>query len=100
MKYCFDLDGTLCDTPGDDYRKAKPYRDRIRLVNSLYDSGHEIFIHTARGSTTNIDWLDFTAKQLQEWGVKYTLLSLGKPGADMYIDDRAIYSEKFFSRGL
>ncbi len=34
--YCFDLDGTLCTNTDGSYELAKPYLDRIRIVNDLY----------------------------------------------------------------
>lgn len=51
--YCFDLDGTLCVTEISEgrnlYMEAKPIRERIELVNKLYDDGHIILIDTSRG---------------------------------------------------
>ena len=31
-----------------------------KLINRLYEEGHTIKMFTARGTTTNIDWYDFT----------------------------------------
>ena len=39
---------------------------------------------------------DFTKKQLDSWGVKYHQLFLGKPGADLFIDDKGISDSMFF----
>ena len=44
MKYCFDLDGTLCTKRNLDYQNAEPFKERIEIVNSLYDEGHTIVI--------------------------------------------------------
>ena len=44
--------------------------------------------YTARGSTTGIDWKEQTISQLKSWGVKYHELYLGKPTADVYVDDK------------
>ena len=63
------------------------------MVNKLFDEGNEIIIFTARGSTTNIDWTKQTEKQLSEWNVKYHKLLLGKPYADIYIDDKGHNSD-------
>ena len=49
MIYCFDLDGTLCNTEGNNYSGSRPKKDRIQIVNKLYDDGHTIIIDTARG---------------------------------------------------
>lgn len=89
MRYCFDLDGTLCETEGMDYAAAAPIWRRIRRVNDLHAEGHYIVIDTARGNGTGDDWHDATAAQLAEWGVEYDELRVGdKPWADRYIDDR------------
>jgi hypothetical protein len=54
----------------------------------MYDKGHKIVLHTARGYVTGIDWSDVTKKQMADWGLKYHELKFGKPNADIYIDDR------------
>lgn len=90
MRYCFDIDGTLCTNTEGDYEKAEPLHDVIRRVNDLYDNGHYILLLTARGSTTGIDWRPVTEKQMEAWGVKYHELFLTKPTADIYVDDKAI----------
>lgn len=90
MNYCIDIDGTICTNTDGEYESAKPYADVIRQVNSLYDAGHRIVFFTARGSTTGIDWREVTERQLSSWEVKYHELILGKPHADIYIDDKAV----------
>ena len=94
--YCFDLDGTLCSNTEGLYEKAIPLTDRILRVNELYDQGNNILIYTARGTVTGIDWTELTRIQLAEWGVKNHDLRLGKPLADIYVDDRAISDGDFF----
>lgn len=93
MIYCFDIDGTLCTSTGGDYAKAEPFQNRIAVVNALYTSGHIIKLFTARGSTTGIDWRDITERQLLAWGVRYHMLIMGKPEADLFIDDKAFNAE-------
>ena len=92
MIYCFDIDGTLCTFTDGEYKKAKPFAERINQVNISSDLGLIIKLFTARGSTTKIDWFDFTESQLKEWGVKYHELILGKPHADIFIDDKGVHS--------
>jgi hypothetical protein len=97
MIYCFDLDGTLCTNTGGSYLDAKPFLDRIKFVNKLYNENNEIIIDTARGSTTKIDWFDLTKKQLENWGVNYHKLRVGvKLNADIFVDDKAINDKLFF----
>ena len=88
--YCFDIDGTLCNNTDGDYEKAVPYTDVIAEVNRLYQTGNTIYMMTARGSTTGIDWSEVTEEQLNSWGVQYHKLVTNKPTADIYIDDKAI----------
>ena len=59
MKYCFDIDGTICTNTNGNYESAKPIENRINLINDLYEKENEIILFTARGSTTNIDWKEF-----------------------------------------
>lgn len=96
MKYCFDLDGTLCSQE-EDYNKAIPKKERIKKVNDLFNQGNIIIIETARGSTTGIDWHKITEKQLKKWGLKFHILRTGtKMTADFYIDDKGIKDLDFF----
>ena len=103
--YVIDIDGTICDwEPGRDYTLASPFPDRIKVINELYNKGHTIKYFTARGmGRTNNDqkiahkeMYDFTKEQLDSWGVKYHQLFLGKPGADLFIDDKGIPDSMFF----
>jgi ribonucleotide monophosphatase NagD (HAD superfamily) len=88
--YCFDIDGTLCTNTEGDYESARPMAEAIARLNVLFDAKHKIILFTARGSTTGIDWRATTERQMKEWGVRYHELHLGKPTADIYIDDKAI----------
>lgn len=96
MKYCFDLDNTLCETSGRDYENSKPIFHRIEKLNRLFDEGHYIFIYTARGMgfyKENVqriekEYREMTEKNLAEWGIKYHKLLFGKPGYDIIIDDK------------
>lgn len=104
MRYVFDLDGTLCNNTDGKYHSALPKLERISKVNSLYLQGHHITILTARGMSTHENdaakardqWYDLTKSQLEEWGVKYHDLFLGKPAGDFYIDDRGVKDVDFF----
>jgi len=105
--YVFDIDGTVCtNTEGvNDYRDAEPLLDRIDIVNKLYEEGNRILFLTARGMGRNNNdiekayeqFYEFTAKQLDRWGVKYHRLFLGKPAGDIYVDDKGIKDTRFFS---
>ena len=86
--FCIDIDGTLC-TEGTEYEKAQPIQKAINKTNKLYED-NTIILHTARGASSGYDWRPLTEKQLNQWGVKYHNLIMGKPYADYYIDNKAI----------
>ena len=102
MKYIIDIDGTICkevilSNGKKDYANHIPYMDRIARVNALYDAGHTIKYMTARGITSKIDYTVLTQEQLDKWGAKYHELDVGnKPHYDIWIDDKAFWSEDFF----
>ena len=103
MKYCFDIDGTLCETPSDPdghnvrYWDAEPYPFMIEQVNRLYDEGHKIIMMTARGRGSGKDWTELTREQLDSWGYKYHEIEpmFHKPTADLFIDDKGISVEEW-----
>lgn len=89
MKYVIDIDGTIC-TQECNYGEAKPFDKIVKRINMLYDEGHIIWLFTARGTDTSIDWSELTVSQLADWGLKYHRLLFGKPSADKYVDDKAV----------
>jgi len=102
LTYVFDLDGTLCDTPGTDYARAVPKRRRIEQVQKLARQGHTIKIETARGSATGVTGalLKLTHDQLKQWRVPVRELRLGrKPVGDVYVDDKGVNDRVFFKDG-
>lgn len=97
-----DIDDTICyheinNDFNKDYSKAKPYEERIKKINNLYDDNNTIVYWTARGTLTNKNWFDVTLNQLKEWNCKFHELRMGKPAYDLFIDDKNINSETFFS---
>ena len=110
MRYCFDIDGTICTwTRGRNYHKAEPMKHRIAKVNSLYDAGNHITYFTARAmgrfsdlphefamKEAGLALREFTEEQLAEWGCKYHRLLMGKPHADIFVDDKGRDSEEYF----
>ena len=84
-----DIDETICLSPENrNYSQAVPITKNIEKANKLYEDGHTIIFWTARGTGSGIDWQEVTENQLQEWGVKYHELKLGKPIYDLFIDDK------------
>ena len=114
MRYCVDIDITIC-TPGTCgncvYEGSTPKRDRIAVINELYEDGHYIIYFTARamGRSSMLPHDEAKEKaeqllkpltkcQLDIWGCKYHELIFGKPHADIFIDDKAMNSEDYFER--
>ena len=105
ITYVFDIDGTICTVTDGEYKDAKPLQVRIDQVNKLYDQGHKILFHTARGMGRSDNsqvfayrlLYKFTKKQLEDWGVKHHGLFMGKPAGDIYIDDKGEKDEDFLN---
>jgi len=95
-RYFVDLDNTICRTEGNDYLRATPIPERIEHVRRLKASGHQITIWTARGSRSGTDHSELTKQQLQEWGVEYDDLLMGKPDYDVYYDDKSFHIDTIF----
>ena len=87
MRLIIDMDGTIC-TEEKTYSRslAKPKDGMVESINQLYDNGHTIIIYSAR------TWMEYemTVAWLDNYGVKYHQLVMGKPVGDYWIDDRAI----------
>ena len=87
--YNIDFDGTL--TIGGYTNDPTPNLDIIKTVKDKYFNGHIIIIWTAR-------WWDFS-NLLVSWLIKHNVpfhgVMMGKGGADVYIDDKALSFEDF-----
>lgn len=101
-RFVFDLDNTLVSYPEikGDYSTVKPIEKNIKFLNFLKSLGNYIIIYSARRMKTfngNVklvehDIREITEKTLKKFNVEYDELILGKPYANFYIDDLAIYS--------
>lgn len=102
IKLAFDLDETICERSTDEggvkkYETCVPIPEYVRLVNECYDEGYYIVLYTARGMYTydgDIAEIEknlrpLTEAHLNEWGVKYHELILGKYPYDLLICDKA-----------
>tara|TARA_B100001564_G_C20242802_1_gene491280 strand:+ start:194 stop:547 length:354 start_codon:yes stop_codon:yes gene_type:complete len=104
-KFCFDLDGTICeDKLGDQtYEDLKPIQGSVEIMQKLKKEGHYLIIYTARNMVTYnnnlgkiianqskvvIDWLE-------KFKIPYDELHFGKPVADFYIDDKGYKLESW-----
>ena len=102
-----DIDDTICkETPvvdGEDnhiYKRKTPIIERINKMNQLYDEGNCIIYWTSRGCDSGKDWEEYTRKQLESWGVKYSGIICTKRRFDIFIDDKVFNSESYFSNTI
>jgi len=102
MRFCFDLDETLCDSSSG-YYSATPIPKMVELTQELKRQGHTIIIYTARKMATyngNVAKAiasigELTLQQLEAWRIPYDEIYFGKPCADYYIDDKAVETSSF-----
>ena len=77
--------------------KHIPMPERIARVNALYDAGHTIQIHDSKRMCKWSRLLQLQKTQLDGWGCGHLELSVGeKENYDVWIDDKAFWSENFF----
>ncbi|MBN2445387.1 MAG: hypothetical protein JXO22_01580 [Phycisphaerae bacterium] len=82
-----DLDGVIASEERTFERPcANPLEGAREALQALHDAGHSVIIYTARG------WAEYryTKQWLDDNGFVYDGLHMGKPIADIWIDDRAI----------
>jgi hypothetical protein len=106
--YCFDIDGVICSTKGDDYKNSKPIYKSIKKINELYFAGNTILVFTARFMGRSKDnpalakkrGYKFTFVQLKKWKLEFHKLIFGKPSFDLLIDDKALFFEKNWQKKI
>ena len=107
IRYCFDLDGVICNTKGNDYLRSKPIKKAIKKINKLYSEGNYILIYTSsfmgrskeNSAKAHKRGYKLTLRQLNFWGLKFNKLKLGKPSYDVIIDDKSFnYSDKWIRK--
>lgn len=93
MTLCFDIDNTIMFTSYEDgtYRVIGYNTPLIAKIKEMQKKGHTIILYTGR----HWNHLEITLSQLQPTGINYSSLVMGRPVADLYIDDRALKPEEF-----
>lgn len=100
--YCFDIDGVICKTKKNFYKKSKPNLKAIKKINELYLKGNKIIVFTARYMGRSNEKINlakkrgykFTYNQLKKWQVNFHKLIFGKPSFDIVVDDKNIDFKK------
>ncbi len=106
--YCFDIDGVICNTNKNYYKKSRPIKKSITKINNLYDKGNRIIIFTARfmgRSNENIRLAKkrgyrLTFNQLKKWNLKFHKLIMGKPSFDLIVDDKSLFFKRNWQKFL
>ena len=101
-RVCFDLDNTLFTSPRvkGDYSTCEPIPRAVAMLRHLKAMGHYVILHTARRMRTHngnvgaiiADVGEVTIKSLKDAKVDYDELVFGKPWAQFYIDDKAVWA--------
>lgn len=101
-RVCFDLDSTLFTAPRvkGDYATCEPIPRAVAMLKHLKAMGHYIILHTARRMRTHsgnvgaivADVGAVTMESLRKAGVEYDELAFGKPWAQFYVDDKAVWA--------
>jgi uncharacterized HAD superfamily protein len=87
---CVDLDGTLCEGEFWGTGECIPIQPMIDRVTDWYQKGAHIIIYTARQPK----YFPLTQSWLMKHGVPFHGITMQmKPGADVYIDDKALNIE-------
>jgi hypothetical protein len=82
-----DLDGTICtEEPTFERSLAKPLPGAREALTALVEAGHTVVIYSSRSWSE----LKMTETWLREHGIPFSGLHLGKPVADLFVDDRAV----------
>lgn len=82
-----DLDGVICTEERTFERPlAQPIAGAREAIAELRAAGHTVVIYTGRG------WTEYrvTKQWLDDHGIEYDGIHMGKPIADVWLDDRAV----------
>lgn len=88
LSIAIDIDGTLCPQPMDssEYATLELFPGCKETISTLKNLGVRIIIWTARTE----EWRAITEYWLNDKGIPFDELVMGKPNAQLYIDDKAL----------
>lgn len=102
LRLAIDIDNTITHWDDSrDYENFVPDEQMVKVINSLYEKGHEIVLFTARGMGSvgpgriSIDIVPALIKNLDKIGLKYHELITHKPKYDFIVDDKALRPDEF-----
>lgn len=103
-RFCFDLENTLVTRPSvpGDFSTCKPIESNVRFVRSLSNMGHTIIVQStaAAGIMKSGEVFHAIIQMLEDLNIPHDDVHFGKPKADFYIDDEAVYSGHDLSKEL
>mgnify|MGYP001359638697 CR=1 FL=1 len=102
LRLAIDIDNTITHWDDSrDYENFVPDEQMVKVINSLYEKGHEIVLFSARGMGSvgagriSIDIVPALIKNLDKIGLKYHELITHKPKYDFIVDDKALRPDEF-----
>jgi uncharacterized HAD superfamily protein len=87
LRICIDIDGVIAQGLSNwpHYESCEIVDGAVESIRHFQEQGHCIILYTARFEEDR----DVTKKWLYYHGIVYDKLIMGKPCADVYIDDQA-----------
>lgn len=98
MRIVLDVDNTICATKvdGQSYSDVLPFPDVVEILHKWKSEGHYIILQTARHMRTYdgnegkiLGNFGYFYKWLEKHNIPYDEIYIGKPNADVFIDDKA-----------
>ena len=102
-RFCFDLENTLVTAPTvpGDYRTCRPIKRNVEFARSLSRMGHTIIVQSSLQETSLAkQGFHQVIQMMEDLGIPHDDVHFGKPAADFYIDDEAVYSGNDLSKEL
>jgi hypothetical protein len=86
-RFCFDMENMLITLHGGDLRNCTPIKQNVEVLRRLHLQGNTIILQTSMQENNT-----FVIQVLKELDIPFHEVHFGKPKADFYIDDEAVFS--------